>query len=143
MRLSKKSVYALRVLRHLTDRYGKEPLSAAWLAQEEEIPRKYLEQILLILKSGNALAAAPHLDHGGHLAIHAEAHEVGALAGYDLAPVIKSNLMRRITGHRCDRLRQGDVLASSRQQRGAVEQRERYVVAGQEIQQAQGRQVPR
>ena len=53
MKLSKKGVYALRVLRHLADAYGKGPLSANHLATEEGMSPKYLEQVLsTLLKSG-------------------------------------------------------------------------------------------
>ena len=51
MRLSRKGTYALRVLVHLAEAYGGEPLSSANLADREGISPKYLEQILVTLKN--------------------------------------------------------------------------------------------
>jgi Rrf2 family protein len=53
MKLSNKSIYALRVLWHLAEADEKKPLSAAYLAKQEDISAKYLEQVLSTLqKSG-------------------------------------------------------------------------------------------
>ncbi len=57
MRLSKKGIYALRVLPHLADAYGKEPLSAAALARREGISVKYLEQVLATLRKAGFLVS--------------------------------------------------------------------------------------
>jgi Rrf2 family protein len=57
MKLSKKGIYALRVLRHLAASYGQKPLSVAYLARAEEISRKYLEQVLSTLRKQGILVA--------------------------------------------------------------------------------------
>lgn len=57
MKLSKKGIYALRVLPHLADAYGKEPLSAAELARREGISVKYLEQVLTTLRKAGFLVS--------------------------------------------------------------------------------------
>jgi len=57
MRLSKKGIYALRVLPHLADAYGKEPVSAATLARREGISVKYLEQVLTTLRKAGFLVS--------------------------------------------------------------------------------------
>ncbi len=49
MKLSKRGIYALRVLRHLAAHYGEGSLSSARLAKIERVPKKYLEQILTLL----------------------------------------------------------------------------------------------
>jgi Rrf2 family protein len=49
--LSKRTQYCLRALYALARDYGKGPTLIAQLAEEEAIPRKFLEQILLSLKS--------------------------------------------------------------------------------------------
>ncbi len=57
MKLSKKGIYALRVLPHLAEAYGREPLSAAQLARREGIPVKYLEQVLTTLRKAGFLVS--------------------------------------------------------------------------------------
>ncbi len=49
--LSKKAEYALRALLYLAERYGQEPILISELAQEQSIPKKFLELILLELRN--------------------------------------------------------------------------------------------
>ena len=49
--LSKRTQYGLRALYALARTYGQGPVLISHLAEEEAIPRKFLEQILLALKS--------------------------------------------------------------------------------------------
>ena len=49
--LSKRTQYSLRALYALARSYGEGPVLIARLAEEEAIPRKFLEQILLSLKA--------------------------------------------------------------------------------------------
>jgi Rrf2 family protein len=53
--LSKKTKYGLRALYNLTRRHGGGPVQIGLLAQEEEIPVKFLEAILLELKGAGIL----------------------------------------------------------------------------------------
>ena len=57
MKLSHKSIYALRVLPHLAMAYGGKPISVAQLAQLEDLPIKYLEQILTSLQKSGLLVS--------------------------------------------------------------------------------------
>jgi len=57
MKLSKKGIYSLRVLRYLAESYGKKPLSVAYLAEVEDVPRKYLEQVLSTLQKQGILVS--------------------------------------------------------------------------------------
>lgn len=49
--LSKRTQYSLRALYALAENYGAGPMLIARLAEDEAIPKKFLEQILLSLKS--------------------------------------------------------------------------------------------
>jgi Rrf2 family protein len=49
--LSKRTQYSLRAMYALARGYGKGPVLISTLADEEAIPKKFLEQILLALKS--------------------------------------------------------------------------------------------
>ncbi len=51
MKLSRKSDYALRALMTLVERFGKGPVSIRELAEKNDIPRGFLEHIMLDLKS--------------------------------------------------------------------------------------------
>lgn len=51
MRVSKKTDYALRALFTLVDHYGGAPIPIRELARRNDVPKKFLEQIMLALKS--------------------------------------------------------------------------------------------
>ncbi len=51
MRVSKKTDYALRALFTLADHYGGAPIPIRELARRNDIPKRFLEQIMLDLKS--------------------------------------------------------------------------------------------
>lgn len=53
--LSKKTKYAIKALVVLGKNYGKEPMQIARISQEEHIPKKFLEQILLYLRNAGLL----------------------------------------------------------------------------------------
>jgi len=55
--LSQKSKYALRALQRLAREQGRGPVLIVDLAKQEEIPRKFLEVILLELKNHGILAS--------------------------------------------------------------------------------------
>ena len=57
MFISKKSIYALRVLPHIARAYGNKPLSVAYLAEKENISVKYLEQVLSTLRKNGFLVS--------------------------------------------------------------------------------------
>lgn len=51
MKLSRKSDYALRALFTLVENYGRGPISIREIAERNDIPRRFLEQIMLDMKS--------------------------------------------------------------------------------------------
>lgn len=63
--ISKRTKYALRALYSLTRRYGDEPVLIATLAREERIPLKFLEAILLELKT-HGIVESRKGRHGGY-----------------------------------------------------------------------------
>lgn len=65
MKLSTKVTYALRATLALARRYGKEQMTVAQLARENNIPKSYLEQILNILRH-NYLVSATRGPKGGY-----------------------------------------------------------------------------
>ncbi|SEL80129.1 RrF2 family transcriptional regulator [Parapedobacter koreensis] len=53
--LSKKAKYAIKALIVLGRNYGKEPMQILRIAEEERIPKKFLEQILLEMRNAGIL----------------------------------------------------------------------------------------
>jgi Rrf2 family protein len=63
--LSKKTQYTLRALYNLSKKYGGPPVVISEMAEEELIPKKFLEQILLVLKREGLVESRPGR-HGGY-----------------------------------------------------------------------------
>ena len=68
MKLSRKSDYALRALFTLVEHYGKGPLPIRELAERNDIPKRFLEQIMLDMKSQKWVESLAGRDGGFILA---------------------------------------------------------------------------
>jgi Rrf2 family protein len=68
MKVSKKADYALRVLFTLAARYGGEPISIRELAVQNQVPKRFLEHIMLDLKSQRWVASVAGKNGGYVLA---------------------------------------------------------------------------
>ena len=68
MKLSRKSDYALRALFTLVEHYGKGPLPIRELAERNDIPKRFLEQIMLDMKSQKWVESVAGRDGGFILA---------------------------------------------------------------------------
>ncbi len=66
MRVSKKTDYALRALFTLVDQFGRGPVPIRELSRRNDIPKKFLEQIMLSLKERGWVSSLPGL-RGGYL----------------------------------------------------------------------------
>ena len=90
MELSKRGEYGLRSLQYLAMRYGEGPIPSKVLAEENNIPTKFLEQIMLILKHGRLVRSKRGPGGGYYLAAPPEditlAEAVRLLDG-PLAPI--------------------------------------------------------
>jgi len=64
VKLTRKGEYALRAVLVLSDNFGKGPLKIREIAREENIPIKFLEQILLELKKTGVLQSKPGIGGG-------------------------------------------------------------------------------
>ncbi|HEV7230376.1 MAG TPA: Rrf2 family transcriptional regulator [Bacteroidia bacterium] len=65
--LSKKTKYAIKALLALSHTYEKGPVLISWLAEEEKLPRKFLETILLELKNQGILGSKKGAGGGYYL----------------------------------------------------------------------------
>ncbi len=66
--ISSKTKYGLHALMNLSEKYNQGPVLIADLAREEQIPKKFLELILLDLKKHGILASKKGKGGGYHLA---------------------------------------------------------------------------
>ena len=64
MKISKKGDYALRALIHLALRYGEGMTKMQDISRKEGIPKKFLEQILLLLKGAGYLQSKSGIGGG-------------------------------------------------------------------------------
>lgn len=90
MKLSRKSDYALRALFTLVANQNERPVSVRELAESNDIPRRFLEQIMLELKSQGWVQSVPGRDGGFLLAKPATAITMGEVVRYFdgiLAPI--------------------------------------------------------
>lgn len=67
MKLSKKSLYALRALRLLTENYASGRMSASKIAKQENISEKVMEQVLTALSKHGVLISERGKDGGYRL----------------------------------------------------------------------------
>jgi Rrf2 family protein len=77
MRLSRKTDYALRVLFTLVERWGEGPVSMTELARANDVPKRFLEHIMLALKGQGWVESAPGRKGGYALALAPERITMG------------------------------------------------------------------
>ena|SRR5579863_5139305 len=77
--ISKKTKYGLRALYALARNYGKGPMLVSAIAEGEAIPKKFLELILLSLKSNGIVDSKPGRGGGYQLAKSPELVTLGAV----------------------------------------------------------------
>ena len=68
MKLSKRGEYGLRALQDLARHYGEGPVSSKELAARNNIPQRFLEQILLTLKHGQFVRSQKGPEGGYYMA---------------------------------------------------------------------------
>jgi Rrf2 family protein len=68
MKLSKRGEYGLRALQDLALRYGEGPVKSTDLAERNNIPPKFLEQIMLMLKRAQVVRSRKGPQGGYYLA---------------------------------------------------------------------------
>ncbi len=90
MKLSRKSDYALRAMMSLVGHYGQGPVSIRTLAERHDIPRKFLESIMLDMKSQGWVESVAGRDGGFLLAKSPEQITMGQVVRHFdgiLAPI--------------------------------------------------------
>jgi len=70
MKISKKGLYAIEALTYLAKNYDKGVIPIHVIAEDEDIPKKFLEQILLTLKNAAILKSEKGKEGGYRLRYH-------------------------------------------------------------------------
>lgn len=90
MKLSKKTDYALRVLMTLVEKWGQGPLAMNELAKRNDVPKRFLEHIMLDLKGQGWVKSTPGRLGGYELALTPDRITMGQVIRYFdgvLAPI--------------------------------------------------------
>jgi Rrf2 family protein len=90
MKLSRKSDYALRALMSLVANHGRGPVSVREIAERNDVPRKFLEHIMLEMKSQGWVVSIPGREGGFVLAKSPDQITMGQVVRYFdgiLAPI--------------------------------------------------------
>jgi Rrf2 family protein len=107
--LSQKAKYALHALLFLADRPAGEPILIADIAESQQMPRKFLELILLELKR-HGLVRSMRGKHGGYtLAKPAESISFGQVVRYIDGPLALVPCASKTAYRRCDDCLSEDV----------------------------------
>lgn len=77
MKVSRRSDYALRALFSLAEKYGRGPLSVRLISERNDIPKRFLEQIMLDLKAKGWVRSIAGRDGGFELAVPPEKLTLG------------------------------------------------------------------
>lgn len=90
MRVSKKTDYALRALFTLVEHFGRGPIPIRELSRRNDVPKKFLEQIMLAMKKRGWVDSLPGLRGGYVLAKSPDNITMGEVVRYFdgiLAPI--------------------------------------------------------
>ena len=90
MRISKRTDYALRALFTLVDHYGGQPIPIRELARRNDVPKRFLEQIMLALKTQGWVDSSAGIRGGYFLARNPEKITMGEVVRHFdgiLAPI--------------------------------------------------------
>lgn len=82
MKISKKTDYALRVMFTLVEHYGRDPIPIRELARRNEVPKRFLEHIMLDLKSQGWVDSVPGKRGGYVLAQKPDKIRMGQVVRY-------------------------------------------------------------
>jgi len=107
--LTKKGKYALFAVLHLARKYGDEPIRISELAQEERIPQKFLEAILLELKKQGFLLSKKGKGGGYVLRASPDQITVGEVIRAIEGPIAPVPCVARTTNEKCPECKPDEV----------------------------------
>ncbi len=100
MKISKKGLYAIEALMYLTDNFEKGVVPIHVISENEQIPKKFLEQILLLLKNADILESEKGKEGGYRLKNHPKETSLGKvirLIDGPLAPLSNAKYLEEMS----------------------------------------------
>ncbi len=100
MKISKKGLYAIEALMYLTNNFEKGLIPIHKIAEEENIPKKFLEQILLALKNADIVESEKGKEGGYRLKNHPRETSLGKvirLIDGPLAPLSNAKYLEEMS----------------------------------------------
>ena len=102
MSVSSKCYYAIRAIHALAAHSGSEPLKIAQIAEQEQIPVRFLEVILSQLKGGGFVQSRRGAEGGYRLARAADQITVGAVMRYVDGPIAPVDCVSQSRPKECE-----------------------------------------
>src|SRR5215468_1754275 len=102
MSVSSKCYYALRAVYALADHTGPEPLKIAWIAEQEQIPVRFLEVILNQLKGGGFVQSRRGAEGGYLLARSPEDLTIGEVMRFVDGPIAPVDCVSQSRPKECE-----------------------------------------
>jgi Rrf2 family protein len=102
MKISYKDDYALKVILHLSRRYPNEPVRIEELSKRQDIPKKFLEQILILLKNGGFVRSKRGPKGGYYLAKNPANISLGEVVRYVSGTVYPIACIDPAVNQHCD-----------------------------------------
>lgn len=103
MKLSRRGEYAIRCLMTLSFNYGRGVLQLSEISRNEEIPFKFLEQIMILLKQGDIVKSQKGKHGGYQLSRQPEAITLGEIVRLiegPLAPIANERELKKMIKER-------------------------------------------
>ena len=100
--ISKKAKYCLRALYGLSQSYGAGPVLIADLAEQESIPKRFLEQILLTLKGKGIVGSKPGRNGGCYLTRRPTEITIGSVIRAIEGPLAPLSCASETAYHACE-----------------------------------------
>lgn len=91
MKISKKGLYAIEALLYLTNNYEKGVVPVHTIAEKENIPKKFLEQILLALRNADIVESEKGKEGGYRLKNHPKETYLGKVIRLIYGPLAPLN----------------------------------------------------
>ncbi len=100
--VSKRAKYALKALKQLASQYGRGPVLISWLSDQEKIPKRFLEAILLDLRNHGLLYSQKGKGGGYMLRVEPECVSLAQVIRIIDGPIAPTPCVSKNFYVRCD-----------------------------------------
>jgi Rrf2 family protein len=100
--ISQRAKYAMKALKRLAEQYGKGPVMISWLSEQERIPKRFLEGILLDLRNHGLLQSQKGKGGGYQLRVEPERVNLAQVLRIIDGPIAPTPCVSKHFYVRCD-----------------------------------------